>query len=66
MGRSIIFQEQDDTNVRFITTFNSQQKDLKTILSKYWFLLTSDPVIKNFVQVIGLSLLENHNPFETV
>lgn len=42
-------KKQDDTNVRFVTTFNGQHKDLKNILSKYWFLLTLDSMGRNFV-----------------
>lgn len=35
--------------VHFITTINSQQHEFKSILSRYWFLLTSNPVVANFV-----------------
>lgn len=41
--------KEEDNNVRFKTTYNSQHGDLREIISRRWFLLTSDPTIKNVV-----------------
>lgn len=38
-----------DNLVRFITTYNIQHSDIKHIMSKYWFLLTSDSVSNHYV-----------------
>lgn len=48
----LLFSEKnkhDSDTDQFITTYNSQQGDFRSILSKYWFLLTSDPIVANFV-----------------